>query len=75
MLVKGLNEDKVKQISKAKNEDEKTLKFRLDCYKKFKELKLPSFGPSIHLDFDKIVYYNLIGGIVWNKKLFILKSL
>lgn len=57
MLVKGLNEEKVKQISKAKNEDEKTLEFRLKCYKKFEELGLPSFGPSIHLDFDKIVYY------------------
>ena len=57
MQIKGLNEDKIKQISKQKGEDEKTLGFRLNCYKKFKELGLPNFGPSIHLDFDKIVYY------------------
>ena len=57
MIIKGLSEDKIKQISEAKHEDKKTLEFRLKCYKKFEELGLPKFGPSIHLDFDKIVYY------------------
>lgn len=57
MIIKGLNEDKVKQISKCKNEDEKTLNYRLECYKKFKEIDLPKFGPKIDLDFDQINYY------------------
>lgn len=57
MKIKGLNEEKVKLISEAKQEDEKTLKYRLDCYKKFKELPLPSFGPEIKIDFDEICYY------------------
>ncbi len=57
MQVKGLSEEKVRQISKQKNEDEKTLEFRLKCYKKFKELDLPNFGPEINIDFDSIVYY------------------
>ncbi|MBQ6546957.1 MAG: Fe-S cluster assembly protein SufB [Bacilli bacterium] len=57
MIVKGLNEEKVEQISKQKGEDKKTLEYRLKCYKKFKELDLPSFGPSLSIDFDSIVYY------------------
>ena len=57
MIVKGLNEEKVEQISKQKGEDKRTLEYRLKCYKKFKELDLPSFGPSLSIDFDSIVYY------------------
>ena len=57
MVIKGLDEDKVKQISKLKGEDEKILEYRLDCYKKFKELDLPKFGPKLDIDFDSINYY------------------
>ena len=57
MTIKGLNEEKIEQISKQKGEDKKTLEYRLKCYKKFKELDLPSFGPSINIDFDNVVYY------------------
>ena len=47
MTIKGLSKDKVKKISEAKNEDKKTLEFRLKCYEKFKELDLPKFGPVL----------------------------
>ena len=57
MTIKGLNEEKIIQISKQKGEDKKTLEYRLKCYNKFKELDLPNFGPSLSIDFDKIVYY------------------
>lgn len=54
MKIKGLNEEKIKQISKFKGEDNKTLNYRLNCYKLFKETPLPKFGPTINLDFDNI---------------------
>ncbi|MGN0993377.1 MAG: Fe-S cluster assembly protein SufB [Bacilli bacterium] len=57
MKIKGLNEDKIKQISNYKEEDEKTLNYRLNCYKTFKNLPLPNFGPEINIDFDLVNYY------------------
>ena len=56
-LNKGLNEEKIKLISKHKNEPEWMLNYRLDSYKKFKEFPMPDFGPSIKLNFDDIIYY------------------
>ncbi len=57
MEIIGLNEDKIKEISKIKNEDNDILDYRLKCFKCFENIKLPSFGPEINLDFDKIKYY------------------
>ena len=57
MEITGLNKDKIKQISKQKNEDKPILDFRLKCYEEFKKIELPSFGPEINIDFDKIKYY------------------
>ena len=57
MKIKGLSKDKIKQISSFKQEDKKTLDFRLNSYEKFKETPLPKFGPEINLDFDNINYY------------------
>ena len=57
MTIRGLDEEKIKQISEFKKEDQKTLEFRLKCFKTFKDLPLPSFGPEIKLDFDNINYY------------------
>ncbi len=57
MKIKGLNEDKIKQISNYKEEDKKTLNYRLNCYKTFKNLPLPNFGPEINIDFNNINYY------------------
>ena len=57
MEIIGINEEKIKTISDKKNEDDWVLKYRLDSYKKFEKLDMPSFGPEIDLDFDKIIYY------------------
>ena len=57
MEIIGINEEKIKAISDKKNEDDWVLKYRLDSYKKFEKLDMPSFGPEIDLDFNKIIYY------------------
>ena len=66
MKIKGLNEEKIKQISKFKNEDGKTLNYRLNCYKKFKEIALPQFGPKIEIDFDSVNYYQTRDDVLTN---------
>ena len=57
MDIIGLNSDNIKLISNFKNEDNEILNYRLKCYDSFKNMDLPSFGPEIDLDFEKIVYY------------------
>jgi len=55
---KGLNEDVVRAISKAKNEPDWMLELRLKAYHKFVEMPLPSFGPDLsEIDFNDFVYY------------------
>lgn len=55
---KGLNEEVIKAISKAKNEPEWMLEFRLDAYKKFKAMPFPKFGPDTSfLNFDSFTYF------------------
>ena len=57
MEIIGINEENVRAISDKKNEDSWVLKYRLDSYKKLEKLDMPSFGPEIDLDFNKIIYY------------------
>ncbi len=58
MEVVGLDKEKVLTISKVKGEEDWVKDFRLDSYKKFEKLDLPSFGPDVSdLDFSKIIYY------------------
>lgn len=57
MEVLGIDRDKVKEISLFKQEDRWVQAFRLASFKEFEKLSLPSFGPSISLDFDQIIYY------------------
>ena len=57
MEIIGLDEEKIKEISKMKNESEDVLEYRLKCYDMFKKIDLPKFGPKIDIDFDKIKYY------------------
>lgn len=55
---KGLTEDIVRQISKAKNEPDWMLEIRLKAYKKFLELPLPKFGPDLSkIDFNDFTYF------------------
>ncbi|WP_462281047.1 Fe-S cluster assembly protein SufB [Salinivirga cyanobacteriivorans] len=59
-LPKGLNEDIIRQISAKKNEPEFMLKYRLDAYRKWTEMKTPNWAhlniPEI--DFQDIIYYS-----------------
>lgn len=57
MIIKGLNEEKVKTISRLKNESKDILDYRLKCFNVFKKLSLPKFGPELNMDFDEICYY------------------
>src|SRR5574344_1363387 len=57
MQIKGLNEENIQTISNLKNEDKFALDFRLRSYEKFKDIDLPSFGPSLNINFDDIIYY------------------
>ncbi len=55
---KGLNEDIIREISRLKKEPEWMLEFRLNSYRKFMEMPLPSFGPSLKdLDFSSYTYF------------------
>ena len=53
-LNKGLDEEKIKEISKIKNEPSWMLEYRLDSYKKFINAKDINFGPEININFDDI---------------------
>lgn len=55
---KGLNRGVVEFISKAKNEPEWMLEFRLKAYDAFLKLNNPSWGPDLSsIDFDEYTYY------------------
>ena len=55
---KGLNEDVIGAISKAKDEPDWMLEFRLKAYRNFIKFPFPSFGPDVSdLDFDSYTYF------------------
>ena len=55
---KGLNEEVIRNISKAKNEPDWMLDIRLKAYHKFLELQNPSWGPDLSgINFDDYTYY------------------
>ena len=55
---KGLNEDVIRFISKAKNEPEWMLEFRLKAYENFLNIKNPTWGPDLSgINFDDYTYY------------------
>ena len=67
---KGLNEEKVREISKIKGEPKWMCDFRVRSYREFENKQLPSFGPNIDIDFNDITYYKRIDDKVhnsWNK--------
>lgn len=53
----GLNIDKIKKISKIKEEDDWILDYRLKSYDLFRKLEEPTFGPKAEIDFEKVIYY------------------
>ena len=69
-MAKNLSEEKVREISKIKQEPSWMTDFRINAYKKFVELNNPTFGPKIDLDFDIINYYKRMNDKVekdWSK--------
>lgn len=55
---KGLNEEVVRTISKAKKEPEWMLDIRLKAYHSFVEQKNPDWGPDLsHINYDDYIYY------------------
>lgn len=55
---KGLDEEKIRQISKLKKEPKWMLDFRLEAFKIFKSKPMPEWGADLsEIDFDEIFYY------------------
>ena len=55
---KGLSEEVVREISKAKGEPDWMLEFRLKSLRAFQVMPMPSFGPGLSfLDFDSYTYF------------------
>ncbi len=61
MEIKGIDKDKVIEISKIKGEEKWVLDYRLDSFNKFSKLSMPKFGPKIDFSFDDIIYYKSSG--------------
>lgn len=59
MAAIGLNEDTIRYISSKKNEPAFLLEFRLQAYKKWLEMKEPTWAKISYppIDFQKIIYY------------------
>ncbi len=57
MEIIGIDEEKIRAISKRKKENDWALNYRLQSFKNFQEIGKPKFGPHVDLDFSKIVYY------------------
>ncbi len=58
ILIKGLSEETVRQISAAQNEPDRMLEHRLKCFEIFNKMSLPKRGPSLeNLDLHEIIYY------------------
>ncbi len=57
MEIVGLSEEKIKEISKIKGEDDWVLNYRLKGYNSFINQSMPVFGPEIKLNFDDVIYY------------------
>jgi len=56
-IERGLNEEKVNNLSDIKKDPNWMRKFRLEAYKYFVDSPFPNFGPEIDIDFDSILYY------------------
>jgi len=57
----GLSEEVVREISKAKDEPEWMLEFRLKALKAFDAMPMPRFGPSLaDMDFSSYTYFTRV---------------
>jgi len=60
MEYKGISETIVKEISNLKKEPKWMQDFRLEAYRTFQRLPNPSFGPTIHIDYDNITFFKRV---------------
>lgn len=59
---KGLSEEVVRKISAIKEEPEWMLDIRLEAYKQFEEMPMPTWGPDLSdIEFNEIKYYATAG--------------
>lgn len=59
-LSKGLDKNKVTEISKLKKEPEWMTNYRLESYDIFKKKKMPKWGPKLDINLDNITYYKKV---------------
>src|SRR5574344_1127352 len=59
-VLPGIDEEKIKLISKKKNEPDFMLNFRLDAFKKWQKMKEPNWGFLKYekIDYDALSYYS-----------------
>ena len=57
MEIRGINKENILKISEIKNEEDWITDFRIKGYNSFINQSMPSFGPKVDLDFNKIIYY------------------
>jgi Fe-S cluster assembly protein SufB len=59
---KGLNEKIIQKLSNIKNEPDWMLKYRLEAYKHFLSMEVPTWGGDLsEINFDEITYYATAG--------------
>ena len=65
----GISEEKIKEISKIKQEPQWMTDFRLKSFLAFEKMPNPNFGPELNIDFDLINYYKKMGNVEnnWSK--------
>lgn len=66
-IEKGLDKNKIVEISKIKKEPKWMLDFRLQAFEKFCQLKNPNFGPELKIDFDDINFYKRVDNKQYSK--------
>lgn len=66
-MAKGLTREKVVEISKAKQEPNWMLDFRLKSFETFEKLENPIFGPKLKIDFNDIEFYKKVTDSISNK--------
>lgn len=55
---RGLSTDKIRMISKIKNEPQWMLDFRLNAFEIYQKMPMPNFGPDLSaIDFENINYF------------------
>ena len=57
VISNSLTKEKIKEISKYKNEPEWMTNFRIEAFNQFEKMPEPTFGPLLDINFDLFTYY------------------